>query len=158
MISGVLTCLVLLPGSLGADDSPASIEVRTTHQKPVFFGAAAAQTSVAQSSSVSSGPWLKSQDDDPEVIDRDEFLGEVEANLTRSGFSERVDPFSGAVHLNMVDLVLPGNGGLDIVVQRYYNSQVWNRVDDLDPLIARHTPSVDLNGHLGESGWQLHMG
>ncbi|MEE4273253.1 MAG: RHS repeat-associated core domain-containing protein [Thermoanaerobaculales bacterium] len=56
----------------------------------------------------------------------------------------------------MVDLVLPGNGGLDIVVQRYYNSQVWNRVDD--PELARHTPSVDLNGHLGESGWQLHMG
>jgi len=58
----------------------------------------------------------------------------------------------------MVDLVLPGNGGLDIVVQRYYNSQVWNRVDNPDPLIARHIPSADLNGYLGGNGWQLHMG
>lgn len=98
--------------------------------------------------------------DDPpvELVDRDEFLGEVEESLSLSGFSERVDPFSGSVHLNMVDLVLPGNGGLDIVVQRYYNSQVWNRVDNPDPLIARHVASADLSGHLGETGWQLHMG
>ncbi len=91
-----------------------------------------------------------------EPLDRDEFLGQVEASRSTRGFSEHVDPFSGSLHLNMVDFVLPGNGGLDIVVEHYYSSQVWNRVDD--PLLARHSASADQSGRLGENGWQLHMG
>lgn len=35
---------------------------------------------------------------------------------------ERVDPFTGKLQLHYVDLFLPGNGGLDIKVQRSYTS------------------------------------
>jgi len=35
--------------------------------------------------------------------------------------NESIDPFSGALSLVHTDLVLPGNGGLDIVVQRSYS-------------------------------------
>jgi hypothetical protein len=35
--------------------------------------------------------------------------------------TENIDPFSGNVHLSYVDLKIPGNGGLDIVIQRHYN-------------------------------------
>lgn len=96
--------------------------------------------------------------DDPEVepLDRDEFLGQVEPAMSTQSFSERIDPFSGTLHLNMVDLVLPGNGGLDIVIQHYYSSQVWNRVDNSD--LARHSASADPSDRLGGGGWQLHMG
>ena len=34
--------------------------------------------------------------------------------------NESVDPFSGALSINHVDLTLPGNGGLDINITRYY--------------------------------------
>jgi len=93
---------------------------------------------------------------DHEPLDRDEFLGKVEGAVSNQGLSERIDPFSGTLHLNTVDVVLPGNAGLDIVVQRYYSSAVVNRVDN--PLLTRHVASADLSGRLGDSGWQLHMG
>jgi len=93
---------------------------------------------------------------DYEPLDRDEFLGQVETAMATRGFSERIDHFSGTLHLNQVDLVLPGNAGLDIVIQHYYSSNVWNRVDN--SLLTRHVPSADLSGRLGGNGWQLHMG
>lgn len=37
---------------------------------------------------------------------------------------ETVDPFSGNLNLLHTDTLLPGNGGLDINVQRAYNSRV----------------------------------
>ena len=37
--------------------------------------------------------------------------------------NEHIDPFTGKLQLHYVDLFLPGNGGLDIKVQRSYNSQ-----------------------------------
>src|SRR5260221_393242 len=36
---------------------------------------------------------------------------------------EHIDPFTGKLQLHYIDLFLPGNGGLDIKVQRSYNSQ-----------------------------------
>jgi len=93
---------------------------------------------------------------DFEPLDRDEFLGQVESVMSSQSFSERIDPFSGTLHLNMVDVVLPGNAGLDIVIQRYYSSNVVNRVDNT--LLTRHAASADISGRLGDSGWQLHMG
>ncbi len=56
----------------------------------------------------------------------------------------------------MVDVVLPGNAGLDIVIQRSYSSNVVNRVDNT--LLTRHAASADISGRLGDNGWQLHMG
>jgi hypothetical protein len=32
--------------------------------------------------------------------------------------SERIDPFTGKLQIHAVDLVIPGNGGLDMKVQR----------------------------------------
>jgi hypothetical protein len=76
MIVGVIVFRVVFAGSLGAALSPEGIEIRTTPQTPVFFGAAVTQPNKRESSSVSSGSLLKAKDDvDP--IDRDEFLGEV---------------------------------------------------------------------------------
>jgi YD repeat-containing protein len=37
-------------------------------------------------------------------------------------FAERIDPFTGKLQLHYTDLFIPGNGGLDIKVQRSYNS------------------------------------
>lgn len=45
------------------------------------------------------------------------FRDQVSANA-----SEFIDPFSGVLHLRHVDLFIPGNGGLDIKIQRTYNS------------------------------------
>ena len=36
--------------------------------------------------------------------------------------TESVDPFTGKLRLSYVDMILPGNGGQDIVVQRSYTS------------------------------------
>lgn len=36
--------------------------------------------------------------------------------------NEIIDPFSGSLHLSHVDTFIPGNGGLDIKIQRVYNS------------------------------------
>ncbi|HHH42910.1 MAG TPA: hypothetical protein ENK49_02125, partial [Gammaproteobacteria bacterium] len=57
-------------------------------------------------------------------------------------FNEYIDPFSGSVSLSYVDLKIPGNGGLDIVVNRVYNS-VQDNVGDRN-----------VNG----IGWSMHFG
>ena len=112
---------------------------------------------IAPTTTITIGPNLPADDlPDFEPLDRDEFLGQVEGAVSNQGFSERIDPFSGTLHINMVDVVLPGNAGLDIVIQRYYSSNVVNRVDNT--LLTRHSASADISGHLGDSGWQLHMG
>lgn len=56
--------------------------------------------------------------------------------------NEYIDPFTGKLQLHYVDLFIPGNGGLDIKIQRSYNS---------------------LNGFLAEPtalgiGWTMHYG
>jgi len=56
--------------------------------------------------------------------------------------NEHIDPFSGKLQFHYVDLFIPGNGGLDIKVQRSYNSQ--------DELLTE--PTV-----LGV-GWTMHFG
>jgi hypothetical protein len=42
-----------------------------------------------------------------------------------STVDERVDPFGGSLQLAYVDLVVPGQGGLDIKLQRHYTSNLW---------------------------------
>jgi hypothetical protein len=56
--------------------------------------------------------------------------------------SERIDPFTGKLQYHFTDLFIPGNGGLDIAVQRSYSS---------------------LNEQIGEfspvgMGWTMHFG
>jgi hypothetical protein len=70
------------------------------------------------------GPVL-AQDDEKNLKDR--FLGQISMAGVTDGFHDRVDGFSGYLHINMVDVHLPGKGGLDLIVERYYSSNVWNR-------------------------------
>ena len=55
-----------------------------------------------------------------------EYYSEPGLNKTRAYISqhptEHIDPFTGRVQLHFVDLYIPGNGGLDIKVQRSYTS------------------------------------
>lgn len=88
---------------------------------------------------------------------RDKYLGQISMSGVTEAFSDRVDGFSGNLHINMVDVRLPGKGGLDLVVQRYYSSNVWNRVEG-QSYLTKHSPGADPGDHLGGSGWQLHMG
>src|SRR4051794_14393959 len=37
-----------------------------------------------------------------------------------SGVNEHVDPFGGSLQVSHTDMVIPGSGGLDIVIQRHY--------------------------------------
>jgi len=55
---------------------------------------------------------------------------------------ESIDPFSGTLHLVNTDLVIPGNGGLDIVVQRAYTN--------VQRSLGGRTPSG--------IGWTMHFG
>jgi len=56
--------------------------------------------------------------------------------------SEHIDPFSGSLQLKYTDLVVPGNGGMDIRVNRIYNSLQ-------DKLEYRGVNGV---------GWTMHFG
>ncbi len=93
---------------------------------------------------------------DYEPLDHDQFLGKISTGILDHAFNEHISPFSGTLILNQIDAVLPGNAGLDIVVQRYYTSNIWNRVDN--SALTRHVPSADMGDRLGGSGWQMHMG
>ena len=66
--------------------------------------------------------------------------------------SEHIDPFAGGLILQNTDLVVPGNGGMDIVVKRFYRSLAG------DPSVE---PVGDYNGELHTVlgiGWDLHFG
>ncbi|MDA8103767.1 MAG: hypothetical protein M0Z71_00140 [Nitrospiraceae bacterium] len=68
---------------------------------------------------------------------------------------EYVDPFSGFLTLVQTDLVLPGNGGLDVRIMRTYNSAIWGRRDPT-------SGSTSLVAYVDWSpvgiGWSMHMG
>jgi len=57
--------------------------------------------------------------------------------------SVTVDPFSGMASISTTDIVIPGNGGMDIVLTRSYNAP--------DPLESPDHSPVGL-------GWSLHFG
>ena len=40
-----------------------------------------------------------------------------------TAFNELIDPFSGSLYLTYTDFRLPGNGGLDLVIHRTYDSK-----------------------------------
>jgi YD repeat-containing protein len=58
-------------------------------------------------------------------------------------FNEHVDPFSGTLQLKYTDLTIPGNGGMDININRVYTSLQTNQY-----------PVLGLNG----LGWTMHFG
>lgn len=63
-------------------------------------------------------------------------------SLASSHLAERIDPFTGKLQLRHVDLVVPGNGGFDLVVTRSYSS------------LAEAFPAYSPYG----VGWTMHFG
>lgn len=63
---------------------------------------------------------------------------------------EHIDPMTGNVLLTFTDLALPGNAGLDLKIQRTYNSKIYR-----DYQGQGDTPGEDSWAGLG---WTLHMG
>src|SRR4029450_4065065 len=59
----------------------------------------------------------------------DEVFDARGLNPNRDFFSmlpyERVDPLTGNLLLTLTDLVLPGNAGFDLAIQRTYNSKIY---------------------------------
>lgn len=62
-------------------------------------------------------------------------------------YNEHIDPFSGALSLQYVDLHLPGNGGFDLDIVRSYNSA------SIDPQQPFKTESYSSG-----FGWTMHFG
>lgn len=60
--------------------------------------------------------------------------------------TEHIDPFTGSLQLQVVDLVLPGNGGFDLKVQRSYNS---GSINWLNPFYRTSLMGL---------GWTFHFG
>lgn len=90
---------------------------------------------------------------------QDPFLSRISRVSPTAAFQESFEPYSGQLTINMVDVRLPGKGGLDLVVQRYYKSSIWNRTDDPSGFdLIYHAAGMDTGDALGGNGWQLHMG
>ena len=90
---------------------------------------------------------------------QDPFLSRISRVTPTAAFQESFEPYSGQLTINMVDVRLPGKGGLDLVVQRYYKSSIWNRTDDPGGFdFIYHAAGMDTGDALGGNGWQLHMG
>lgn len=66
-------------------------------------------------------------------------------DYVNQNFSEYIDPFSGKLQLHCMDLCIPGNGGMDIKVQRLYTS-----LDD-------ELTNQDSQSIMG-FGWTVHFG
>ena len=62
--------------------------------------------------------------------------------------NEAIDPFSGGLLLQYQDLVLPGNGGLDIVVNRTYRS-----LQGAEPILEQRQER-----RVAGIGWDIHFG
>lgn len=65
---------------------------------------------------------------------------------TNEHLGEHIDPFTGSLQLQFVDLVLPGNGGFDLKVQRSYSS---NSINWLNPFYRSSLMGL---------GWTFHFG
>ncbi len=63
--------------------------------------------------------------------------------------TEIIDPFSGLLKLVYTDMSIPGNGGLDINIQRYYNSVQEPRTTEGTALRGRSVVGI---------GWDMHFG
>ena len=63
---------------------------------------------------------------------------------------DKVDPFSGSLQLHHIDMIVPGNGGMDIVIERHYRSLSSGFYGNFSGLTSNRTP-------IGV-GWDLHFG
>jgi hypothetical protein len=72
-------------------------------------------------------------------------------------YNESIDPFSGNLHLGHTDIVIPGNGGLDIRIQRSYNANGVYLSHKTDFNIAPYLTQLQPRTATG-LGWTLHFG
>lgn len=88
-----------------------------------------------------------------------DFYSEPGLNPFRDqvNFNESIDPFSGNLHLTHVDLSIPGNGGLDLKIQRSYNSNNLYVSRKNDTNLAPY-PTQLLPRTTTGLGWSLHFG
>ena len=65
-----------------------------------------------------------------EAFEEETFYGAPGFNPHRKyfnqAFNERVDPYNGNLILTYTDIYLPGDGGLDLKLQRTYNSKSYD--------------------------------
>jgi YD repeat-containing protein len=83
-------------------------------------------------------------------------VSQLLADSTQAVFQqvqESVAPFTGNVSLVHTDLVLPGNGGFDLKVQRVYNSRIWGRRDVTNPGVVAYN-----DRSIAGLGWSFHFG
>lgn len=73
-------------------------------------------------------------------------------NYETQAAHEAIDTFSGRLQYHFTDLFIPGNGGLDIAVQRSYNA-----IDDPDPMQGTGQPWPAEFSPAG-LGWTMHFG
>jgi YD repeat-containing protein len=72
--------------------------------------------------------------------------------------NEHIDPFTGGLQLRHVDVFIPGDGGLNLTIQRVYNSNnVYKSRDDGSGGAAPY-PSALLSRSPFGMGWSLHFG
>jgi YD repeat-containing protein len=71
--------------------------------------------------------------------------------------TEEVDPFGGALQLSYVDGVIPGNGGLDIKIQRHYRSYTSFNNPAQSPEGVFVAMNQVVQPYLGR-GWIMHYG
>ncbi|ULA65593.1 MAG: hypothetical protein LZF86_220054 [Nitrospira sp.] len=98
--------------------------------------------------------------DDPFYVQKGQYgatdVSQLLADSTQAVFQqvqESVAPFTGNLSLVQTDLVLPGNGGMDLKVQRVYNSRIWGRRDTSNPGVAAYNERS-----IAGLGWSFHFG
>ena len=77
-----------------------------------------------------------------------EFSALQDRGRTSDAPNEVIDPFSGTLNIVHSDIVVPGNGGLDIVVNRIYSSNNVYRFG-----LTAFMPEATLG-----NAWEMHMG
>ena len=71
---------------------------------------------------------------------------------------EHIDPYSGGLTLSFEDLHVPGDAGLDLIIQRVYNSRVLCGVYVTDAVTNKSTClTVNEDSWVGR-GWNIHFG
>ena len=84
----------------------------------------------------------------------DEIFDARGFNPNRDFFSqlpyEHIDPLTGNLLLTFTDLVLPGNAGFDLKIQRTYNSKIYRDYQNLGDTLDEDT--------WAGVGWTLHQG
>ncbi|HJS74698.1 MAG TPA: DUF6531 domain-containing protein, partial [Vicinamibacteria bacterium] len=63
---------------------------------------------------------------------------------------EHIDPMSGNLILTFTDLVLPGNAGFDLRIQRVYNSKIYRNFHSMGDTLGEDSPAG--------VGWSIHLG